>query len=78
MLYFRQFNSFKLKDFPIILELKGHRFYFIYFPCESISNYFRGGEPYIYIYINIRVNFNFSNYICILIIVVVFYLFYFF
>ena len=47
MLYFRQFNSFKLIDFLIILELKGHGFYFIYsffFPCGSISKYFRGGE----------------------------------
>ena len=46
MLYFRQFNSFKLIDFLIILELKGHGFYFFYhfFSCGTISKYFRGGE----------------------------------
>ena len=61
MLYFRQFNSFKLIDFLIILELKGPGFYFIFLffiSCGSISKYFRGGEPK---YIYLRANLNFCG-----------------
>ena len=60
MLYFRQFNSFKLINFLIILELKGHGFYFIYsfFSCGSIYKYIRGGEPK---YIYLRANLNFCG-----------------
>ena len=55
-----QFNSFKLIDFLIILELKGHGFYFFYhfFSCGTISKYFRGGEPK---YIYLRANLNFCG-----------------
>ena len=53
MFLFRQFNSFKPKDFPIVLELKWHGLDIIYlfiYSYGSISKYFREGELNIYIF----------------------------